>query len=778
MIMPLATDASFQRRRRRPCHERLLCFVQSTPFILSATYGFALLAGTCDSFSIHQYSNNAKPTTRLSMVSTLGSTGLSRYFQAILSRTRDRQRFVTGKYPVIVTIQDDPTQKWLKRDGATSLVLVNETTIDKSLASYDRFQWLDDIERHELHERYASLSVELLAEIHISKPGYLQVLSRNGAGASADLVREYGSMTRWNRWENSTLYKELFVDELIQRTPQHPNRQKIHDRLWVTGFSLAGRKGFVQSVNVHSGHIESVNARSEGMTLWPNEVTSVPKQLITRPPHHGQVLSENNHNDIGESNEDDALLVSDGFLVPGKDRGGIYVIKNPGNPYSEWTVSLTDREGERWFYHRAVWVDLTGDGRKSILTARAKLQKVTGKDNGDDVPTNRRGITGRFGRASSSKEDRRPKNGQLVWLEMPKPHHHDEATGTALEEDGTVFDPFSSRHLPWKEHVLARGPDVMFSVADMDPTDNTIEVIASQFFDKKVTLHSIMRGPKPRITFSRVIDDRCGAAFGGILSDLRENHSGQGDIEEAIVIDSGSTVESLRPGDSFSHLLVTSHECTYSESPTGAIGETLNPHHSHHRGHHPTAQVGQAVSFDGGSLFSYKVPVGRDAWKTAPWIRTTIASGFKVNGQLWNVINPGAPGFVYSFHAKLDDRGGGKRPLIAVAGDCAESAYIFRPEKLHSMKGIALDPESQYKLMCEIKCGATVGSIAVGYENLCSVDQESGYAKVYVPCFEKDRILVFALGSGEDDDQVDELPNGQGNYHDKPPLPGIKSRLI
>ena len=59
------------------------------------------------------------------------------------------------------------------------------------------------------------------------------------------------------------------------------------------------------------------------------------------------------------------------------------------------------------------------------------------------------------------------------------------------------------------------------------------------------------------------------------------------------------------------------------------------------------------------------------------------------------------------------------------------------------------DPQAQYKLMAEIKCGATVGSIGVGYEDLCSEEQESGYAKLYVPCYEKDKILVFAMGSGE-----------------------------
>ena len=66
------------------------------------------------------------------------------------------------------------------------------------------------------------------------------------------------------------------------------------------------------------------------------------------------------------------------------------------------------------------------------------------------------------------------------------------------------------------------------------------------------------------------------------------------------------------------------------------------------------------------------------------------------------------------------------------------------------------DPDAQYKLMCEVKCAATVGSTAVGYDNLCSVEQEPGYAKLYIPCYEKDKILVFALGSGNEKVYSDE----------------------
>lgn len=98
-----------------------------------------------------------------------------------------------------------------------------------------------------------------------------------------------------------------------------------------------------------------------------------------------------------------------------------------------------------------------------------------------------------------------------------------------------------------------------------------------------------------------------------------------------------------------------------------------------------------------------------------------------------------------------DMKGTLSRPFIAVAGDCAESAYIFRPTLNSSM----VDPSSSYTLMCEIECGATVGSIGIGYEDFCYAPQQNGYAKIYVPCYEKDKILVFALGNGEDKDDND-----------------------
>lgn len=287
-----------------------------------------------------------RSTTNLRL--SFAGEGLSRYYQSILSRNTERQRLVTGKYPVLVTVEENPTRKWLslgrirkrRRDSASSIgntatshMLVNGTSVERSLASYDRFQWLEDEERQELHERYASVSLELLAEIYLPKPGYLQILSSHGAGSSAAALRNADATTRWNRWRRSQeMYQGL---ESLAREGPHSDS----DRLWVTGFSLAGRRGFVKSVDIQNGHISSVNTRSESMTLWPNEVSPVPKDLLQEAKDYGPF--------------DDALLVSDGFLVPGKDRGGLYVVKNPGNPNSEWTICLTDlNRSDRWFYHR------------------------------------------------------------------------------------------------------------------------------------------------------------------------------------------------------------------------------------------------------------------------------------------------------------------------------------------------------------------------------------------------------------------------------------------
>jgi hypothetical protein len=283
----------------------------------------------------------------------LGSDGLSKYHQSILSRmAQDRQRFVSGKYPVICEATEPPTLKWLGRGKAvaTSQLLINGTLVERSLASYDRFQWLDDQEREELHDKYALLSWELLAVISISKPGYVRILPGSGAGSTSASLRFLESSTHttprssWDRWKLLHNYGLLRVDD-----DKEEDRVGSRDRLWVTGFSLAGREGLLNSVDTDTGHIQSVNTRTAKALLWPNEVSSVPSQFFAPPRKQQQTTATRTTTKTLK----DAVLVSDGFLVPGKDRGGIYVVNQPGNPNTEWTVCLTDQKSDdRWFYHR------------------------------------------------------------------------------------------------------------------------------------------------------------------------------------------------------------------------------------------------------------------------------------------------------------------------------------------------------------------------------------------------------------------------------------------
>lgn len=79
-------------------------------------------------------------------------------------------------------------------------------------------------------------------------------------------------------------------------------------------------------------------------------------------------------------------------------------------------------------------MDLTGDGRQSILAARAKLSTI---------------LTGKNREVEKTQTTSLGK-GQLVWLERPMPHSFDAKTGTPLDVDGTVFDPFNARNTPWK----------------------------------------------------------------------------------------------------------------------------------------------------------------------------------------------------------------------------------------------------------------------------------------------------------------------------------------
>eukprot|EP00960_Hanusia_phi_P007913 226850-Hanusia_phi.AAC.3 len=240
--------------------------------------------------------------------------------------------------------------------------------------------------------------------------------------------------------------------------------------------------------------------------------------------------------------EEASILVADGFLVPGKNDGSVTLVKDPGGA-SEVAYKLTGGK-KSWFYHRAV--PLHFGSARGVLTARARKPILPFQD----------------------------AEGELVWLEQPD-----------------TANPFAEWSLPWREVVLAQGPDVMFEVLDLDPEDETVEVVAAEFFRQRLSFFSIKWDEScksPRVVQAEVIDDSLGQAYSVVAADLEGPNS---------------------------HLLVTTHEDLPAEVSEGS---SLLPWRSSkwsYRVNTPPPrdlQVDDEQEVKGGSLFAYRVPVN---WK-------------------------------------------------------------------------------------------------------------------------------------------------------------------
>jgi hypothetical protein len=62
--------------------------------------------------------------------------------------------------------------------------------------------------------------------------------------------------------------------------------------------------------------------------------------------------------------------------------------------------------------------------------------------------------------------------------------------------DKILSKPTPPQSSPWVETILAEGPDVMFEVLDLDPSDECLEVVSAHFFGEKLSVHSIRAIPE------------------------------------------------------------------------------------------------------------------------------------------------------------------------------------------------------------------------------------------------------------------------------------------
>lgn len=227
--------------------------------------------------------------------------------------------------------------------------------------------------------------------------------------------------------------------------------------LWITEFSGGlDKPGKVYTVaNVTSFYPDFSVAKPILVSSdfkWPNRISVAPKEI------------------------GDYLVVPDGFLVPGKSTGGIFLLNCDLQRDVEHSLKPIELTSPKlgWFHHMVVWRDMNGDGRLDTLTARATKP-----------------IIGDAG-------------GQLMWLEQP------------------AENPLTS--VPWKEHVLASGPDVIIVMADFNDTDKQFEIFACEFFSERLSVLTIST-TDATVTGTRDIDTTIGPAYDAILVDLNMDGS-------------------------------------------------------------------------------------------------------------------------------------------------------------------------------------------------------------------------------------------------------------
>ena len=188
---------------------------------------------------------------------------------------------------------------------------------------------------------------------------------------------------------------------------------------------------------------------------WPNDINVVPFDVF----------------------DERAILVPDGFLVPGHTNGGMYVVRMDESDITKTTqtVKLTEKvKGEEWFYHMGYWQDLNGDGRKDLITARSNAKAG---------------------------------EGSLLWLEHP--------------EGGLDSGE------PWVEHILCNCADVSIEVVEMSKYKYEVVVFAAHFFDEALRMHRVSTVDGSLVQSKTIDDQLILSAYNVAMVDLNSDGNNQ-----------------------------------------------------------------------------------------------------------------------------------------------------------------------------------------------------------------------------------------------------------
>ncbi|GFR86201.1 hypothetical protein ElyMa_004193800 [Elysia marginata] len=170
----------------------------------------------------------------------------------------------------------------------------------------------------------------------------------------------------------------------------------------------------VLDVGARLKNVSAIRPRSINKSMrWPNDIKVVPEQVLeSKVPY---------------------VIIPDGFLVPGKERGSLTL-----QPLFGGATSIISGTKGDWFYHMVEWVDMNKDGTLDALTC--KTQKP---------------LLGSF-------------KGNMVWYSNPKDH---------------------SISTPWTENVIAVGPDVLFTFVKTNVSGVERElIVTAEYFNLRVRI--------------------------------------------------------------------------------------------------------------------------------------------------------------------------------------------------------------------------------------------------------------------------------------------------
>ncbi|CAH1773343.1 unnamed protein product [Owenia fusiformis] len=183
----------------------------------------------------------------------------------------------------------------------------------------------------------------------------------------------------------------------------------------------------------------------------------------------------------------DSIAVPGGFLVPGKQDGAVNIFDlNPGtilrNSVGPFDISTPKGGADKdWFFHRVLWKDMNKDGLPDAVTCRGR-KPIFGSTEGN-----------------------------LLWLENPRD------------------SPYNFSR-PWTEHIVASGPDNMFTLAEMTADGVMYDVIiTSSYFSENLTIYWSPSGEWEKSKVKQnVIATKLGQMFDVQVMDL--NRDGRLDL--------------------------------------------------------------------------------------------------------------------------------------------------------------------------------------------------------------------------------------------------------